>query len=218
MAASPINSGITFAAATGLGLPSYDVNRARTLLDQVGWKDEGGGVRTARGVPNVPDGTKFEIDWHGFAGDQTTYGEQIRGQLRDVGIALTVKTEDNATFSAAVFNRREFDTAVVSYCNGDDPEIGFRRQVDTRQISTTAFSNGAGYSNPEVDSLLDRAAREPDPAKRTPLYRQLQEILVKDLPYIWLTESAGLRAFNANCTGFNHENTGLFAEAASCKK
>ena len=33
-----------------------------------------------------------------------------------------------------------------------------------------------------------------------------------------LTESAGLRAFNANCTGFNHENTGLFAEAASCKK
>jgi peptide/nickel transport system substrate-binding protein len=218
VAASPINSGITFAAATGLGLPSYDVNRARTLLDQVGWKDEGGGVRTARGVPNVPDGTKFEIDWHGFAGDQTTYGEQIRGQLRDVGIALTVKTEDNATFSAAVFNRREFDTAVVSYCNGDDPEIGFRRQVDTRQISTTAFSNGAGYSNPEVDSLLDRAAREPDPARRTPLYRQLQEILVKDLPYIWLTESAGLRAFNANCTGFNHENTGLFAEAASCRK
>ena len=29
---------------------------------------------------------------------------------------------------------------------------------------------------------------------------------------------AGVRAFTANCTGFNHENTGLFAEAASCKK
>jgi peptide/nickel transport system substrate-binding protein len=106
----------------------------------------------------------------------------------------------------------------VSYCNGDDPDIGFRRQVDSRQISTTAFTNGAGYSNPEADTLLDRATREPDPAKRTPIYRSLQEILVRDLPYLWLTESAGLRAFNANCTGFNHENTGLFAEAASCKK
>jgi peptide/nickel transport system substrate-binding protein len=215
---SPINSGITFATATGLNLPGFDVARARTLLDQVGWKDEGGGVRVARSVPNVPDGTRFEVDWHGFVGDQTTYGEQLRGQLRDVGIALQVKTEDNATFSAAVFNRREFDTAVASYCNGDDPEIGFRRQVDSRQISTTAFSNGAGYSNPDVDRLLDQASREPDPGRRTPLYRQLQEILVRDLPYVWLTESAGLRAFNASCTGFNHENTGLFAEAASCRK
>ena len=218
VAAAPINGGITFATATGLNLPTFDANRAKTLLDQVGWKDEGGGVRTARGVPNVPDGTKFEIDWHSTAGESTTYGEQLRAQLSAVGIALQVKTEDSATFAANVFAKRDFDTAVVSYCNGDDPEIGFRRQVDSKQIITAAFSNGAGYSNPEVDSLLDRAAREPDPAKRTPLYRQLQEILVRDLPYIWLTESAGLRAFNASCTGFNHENTGLFAEAASCKK
>ncbi len=218
VATSPINSGISFAAVTGLNLPTFDVTRAKNLLDQVGWKDEGAGARVARGVPNVPDGTKFEIDWHGFSGDQTTYGEQIRAQLSAVGIVLQVKTEDNATFSANVFNKREFDTAIVSYCDGDDPDIGFRRQVDSRQISTTAFTNGAGYNNPEVDALLDKATREPDSAKRTPIYRQLQEILVKDLPYLWLTESAGLRAFNANCTGFNHQNTGLFAEAASCKK
>ncbi|CAA9279495.1 MAG: ABC transporter, substrate-binding protein (cluster 5, nickel/peptides/opines) [uncultured Acidimicrobiales bacterium] len=218
VSAAPINSGITFATATGLNLPTFDANRSKTLLDQAGWKDEGGGARTARGVANVPDGTRFEIDWHGFAGDQTTYGEQIRSQLTAVGITLQVKTEDNATFSRNVFAQRQFDTGVASYCNGDDPEIGFRRQVDSRQISTTAFSNGAGYSNPDVDRLLDTASREPDPAKRTPIYRQLQEQLVRDLPYVWLTESAGLRAFNASCTGFNHENTGLFAEAASCKK
>jgi peptide/nickel transport system substrate-binding protein len=218
VATSPINSGITFATASGLNLPTFDVNRAKTLLDQVGWKDQGGGARVAQNVPNVPDGTKFEVDWHGFSGDQTTYGEQIRAQVAAVGITLNVKTEDNATFSRNVFAQRDFDTAVVSYCNGDDPDIGFRRQVDSRQISTTAFTNGAGYSNPDVDRLLDQATREPDPSKRTPIYRQMQEILVKDLPYLWLTESAGLRAFNANCTGFNHENTGLFAEAASCKK
>jgi len=217
VAPSPINSGIPFAAATGLNLPNFDVNRAKTLLDQAGWKDEGG-VRVARGVENVPDGTPFEIDWHGFVGDQTTYGEQLRGQLRDVGIALEVKTEDNPTFAATVFNRRDFDTAVVSYCHGDDPEIGFRRTVDSRQISPTPFSNGAAYSNPEVDTMLDRAASEPDPARRGPIYREMQEILVRDLPYVWLTESVTTRAYNADCSGFNHQNTGLFAEAASCRK
>ena len=172
------------------------------------------------GVPNVPDGTKFEVDWHGFAGDQTTLrradplpargrrhhpaGED-RGQRHVLG----------ATCSA----HRDFDTGVVSYCHGDDPEIGFRRQVDSAQISTTAFSNGAGYSNPEVDT----PARPGPPASPTrPSARRstasCRSSSSRDLPYIWLTESAGLRAFNANCTGFNHENTGLFAEAASCKK
>lgn len=218
VATAPIHSGIGFAHAAGLNLPNYDVNRAKTLLDQVGWKDEGGGVRVARGVPDVPDGTRFEIDWNGFAGDQTTYGEQLRTQLREVGIALQVKTVDNATLSANVFAKRDFDTAIISYCNGDDPEIGFRRQVDSRQISSTAFSNAAGYSNPQVDALLDRGAREVDPAKRSPIYRELQEILVKDLPYLRLAETVSTRAFNASCTGFNHENTGLFAEGASCKR
>ncbi len=70
----------------------------------------------------------------------------------------------------------------------------------------------------EIDALLDRGAREPDLAKRTPIYRQLQEIAVRDLPDMWMTESVNTRGFTAGCTGFNHENTGLFAEGASCKK
>jgi peptide/nickel transport system substrate-binding protein len=219
VADAPISSGIPFAHATGLSLPSYDVARAASLLDSAGWKQESkGATRVARGVPNVADGTEFKIDWHGFVGDQTTYGEQIRGQLKDVGIDLTVKTQDNATLSSDVFTKREFDTSAASYCNGDDPEIGVRRQYDSKQIGSTAFSNGAGYSNPQVDTLLDQAAREPDSAKRAPIYRQIQEIAVRDLPYLWLTESVSLRAFNANCSGFNQENTGLFAEGAFCKK
>ena len=100
-------------------------------------------------------------------------------QLKDVGIAVTVKTEDNPTLSAAVFARRDFDTSAASYCNGDDPEIGVRRQYDSKQIGAVLLSNGAGYSNPEVDTLLEQGAREFDPAKRTPIYRKLQEIAVR---------------------------------------
>jgi peptide/nickel transport system substrate-binding protein len=215
VAAAPINSGIGFAHATGITLPAFDVNRAKTLLDQAGWKDEGGN-RVARGVPNVADGTQFNVDWHGFVGDQTTLGEVLRTQWKEVGVNLEVKTQDTTLLGNEVFRDRAFDTSAASYCNGDDPEIGFRRQVDSRQISPAAFSNGAGYSNPEIDGLLDRAAREVDPARRTPLYRQIQDILVRDLPYVWVTETVTVRAFKANCTGFNQENTGLFAEAASC--
>ena len=218
VATAPIHSGIGFAHAAGLPFPTFDVNRAKSLLDQAGWKAEGGDSRVARGVQGVPDGTEFNIDYHGFIGIQTNYGEVLRTQLKEVGITVQVKTEDTPTLTAAVFTRRDFDTAGVSYCNGDDPEIGVRRQYDSKQISATAFSNGAGYSNPEVDALLDQGAREVDPVKRTPIYRKLQEIAVRDLPYMWMTESVNTRGFPVNCTGFNHQNTGLFAEGASCKK
>jgi peptide/nickel transport system substrate-binding protein len=219
VATAPIHSGITFASATGLNLPSRDLNRARSLLDAVGWKVESGkDVRVARGVANVPDGTELNINYIGFAGDQTTYGEILRTQLKEVGFNVTVKTSGSTVLPVEVFTDRQFDTAVASYCNGDDPEIGVRRQLDSKQIGPVGFSNGAGYSNPQVDTLLDQASREADPARRTPLYRQLQEILVQDLPYMWMAESANLRGVNANCTGFNHENTGLFAEAVSCRK
>jgi peptide/nickel transport system substrate-binding protein len=218
VADAPISSGIGFAHATGLSLPTFDVNRAKSLLDSAGWKDEGKGIRVARGVQGVPDGTEFKIDWHGFVGDQTTYGEQLRAQLKDVGIDVTVKTQDNATLAKDVFTDKQFDMSAASYCNGDDPEIGVRRQYDSKQISKVAFSNGASYSNSQVDTLLDQGAHEVDPAKRGAIYRQLQEIAVRDLPYLWLAETVSVRAFNANCTGFNQENTGLFAEAAFCKK
>ncbi len=41
-----------------------------------------------------------------------------------------------------------------------------------------------GYSNPDVDTLLDQGIVEPDPAKRTDLYAQVQEIMIDDVPFI----------------------------------
>jgi len=35
---------------------------------------------------------------------------------------------------------------------------------------------------------------------------------------MWMSESAGVRAFSAGSTALNQENTGLLAEGASCKK
>ena len=47
--------------------------------------------------------------------------------------------------------------------------------------------------------------------------RQIQEIAVQQLPYFWLVETLSTRAWPARCAGFKPW-TGLFAEAAYCKK
>jgi len=217
VATQPISTAIPVAKTTGITLPAFDVNRARTLLDQAGWRDEGG-MRVARGVAGVPDGTQFKIDFHGFAGSQIEYGQALRQQWRAVGIEVETKQEDNPTLTGNVFRDRQFDTASISYCNEADPLIGVRRQYHSSQISTTAFTNASGYSTPEMDRLWDASTTEPDATKRTALFQQIQDLAVRDLPYIWLVESANTRAWNSACTGFNIQNTGLFAEAAYCKR
>jgi peptide/nickel transport system substrate-binding protein len=120
-------------------------------------------------------------------------------------------------FVPTVFKDRAFDTNVISYCNGPDPEIGVRRMYHASQIGPAPFTNAAGYRNERVDVLFDQGARTVERDPRTPTYRQIQEIVVQELPYVWLVETPTTRAWSAQCGGFRAW-TGLFAEAAFCKR
>jgi peptide/nickel transport system substrate-binding protein len=216
VAAAPISSGIPWAHADGVAMPRFDRGEAERLLDAVGWKREGEGPRVARGVAGVGDGTRLAIDFLHFP-VFAKYGELLRQQLGAVGIAVTLRPLEPAVFAPTVFKDRNFDTNVISYCNGPDPEIGVRRMYHSSQIGPAPFTNAAAYRNPRVDALFDEAGRTVERDKRSILYRQVQEILVRDLPYHWLVETLSTRAWPARCSGFRPW-TGLFAEATSCRR
>ena len=80
-------------------------------------------------------------------------------------------------------------------------------------IGPVLFSNGAGYKNLEVDRLLDAAAASADRAERAKLYGQMQQLLTDDVPYFWLIDSQGYRAYRATYQGFRTSG-GNILEAA----
>jgi len=216
VAAAPISSEIPWAHAAGLNMPRTDRAGSEKLLDGAGWKKEGDGPRTARGVSGVPDGTRLAIEFLHFP-TFTKYGELVRQQLGAVGIGVTLKPLEPAVFAPTVFKDRNFDSNVISYCNGPDPEIGVRRMYHSSQIGPAPFTNAAAYRNPRVDALFDEASRTVERDRRSRLYRQVQEIVVQDLPYYWLVETVSTRAWTARCSGFKAW-TGLFAEGAFCRR
>ena len=213
VAAAPISSGISWAHASGLPMTEFDKGRAESLLDEAGWKAGADGKRVASGVAGVEDGTPLTMDFLHFP-SFGRYGELLRSQLGEVGIDLALKPLDPPVFAETVFTKREFDTNVISYCNGPDPEIGVRRMYDSAQIGPVPFSNAAAYRNPEVDSLFAEAQQTVDTAQRAALYRQIQEKVVADQPYAWLVETSGVRAYRLPCTGF--QPYAQFAQAATC--
>jgi peptide/nickel transport system substrate-binding protein len=168
----------------------------------------------AQGVQGVTDGTRLAIDFLHFP-TFAKYGELVRQQLGAVGIEVNQRPLEPSVFPDAVFRDRDFDTNIISYCNGTDPEIGVRRMYDSAQIGSVPFTNAAAYRNARVDALFEEASQRVDRDVRGDLYRDIQETVAKDVPYAWIVETVGTRGFRSSCSGFK-VYTGLFAESASC--
>jgi len=213
VAVSPFSKGIIWAWGQNLKLPEYNTAKANALLDSAGWTGRDGSTRTAQNVVGVANGTKLSIDFLHFP-TFAAYGELYKAQLKEVGIDVRLRPLESGPFATAVFNNRDFDSNIISYCNGNDPEIGIRRMYDSAQIGPVAFSNAAAYSNVAVDLMFQQARNTLDIAKRQSLYQKIQEQLVKDVPYVWLVETKGTRIFRSSCGGFRPYS--LFAEEAYC--
>ena len=200
VAAAPIASGIPWAhAPEALAAYPLDRGRAAELLD-------------AAGLAPGPDGHRLSLDIVHFPAFQR-YADALRQDLAAVGIELTSRPLDRAGTVEAIFLQRDFDTGLISYCHGLDPEIGFRRTLASDAIGPVPFSNGAGFSDPEVDALFARAVETVELDARGAIYAEIQAIAARELPYWWLVETESLSAHRADLDGFAMWS-GQFAEGA----
>lgn len=176
VAEAPIASGIAFAHLPGaLAELSHDPVAAMRLLDDAGFERGADGVRAAFDLALFP----------AFA----RWGEAMRQSLAPLGVALRLRQMDPAAFAQAVFAAREFDLALISYCHGTDPEIGFRRTIHSEAVGPVPFSNAAAYRSTELDRLIDAAAMSLDERVRAEAYHAVQRVLARDLPYLPLVET-----------------------------
>ncbi|HEY0123698.1 MAG TPA: ABC transporter substrate-binding protein, partial [Rhizobium sp.] len=76
------------------------------------------------------------------------------------------------------------------------------------------FSNGSAYSNPKVDALLEASAIEVDPKKRVEQWRQIQEILVEDLPAIDIVSQPELTIYNKRIADHTRGGEGISGSLA----
>jgi peptide/nickel transport system substrate-binding protein len=200
VAAAPFSSGIPWAQLRGaLDGIKPDAAAANRLLDKAG-------------LPRGPDGVRFSLDIYHY-NTFSRYSDLMRQQLAAVGIALRPRVMDPPTLVQSVFTDRNFDLALISYCNGQDPEIGIRRMYHSSAVGKVPFSNASGFRDGEVDRLFDIAAGTTDEAVRRDAYHAAQRIIVATLPYFWLVEADSTLAWRDELAGFRPW-TGHFAEAA----
>ena len=199
LARGPIASTLPFFDPALTRYP-YNPEEANRLLDEAGYPRRVGRARFS---------LRFTFAQPNF----TSLAEVLKDNLRQVGVDLILEPLEFNAAVDRVYIKKDFDLGVASLCGGSDPDIGVKRLLTSRNIGPIPFSNGALYVNPLVDALLDRAVQTADEEKRIALYRQLQQVVVRDLPYLWLVETEGYRAYNARLKGLRVWSGNAFEEA-----
>ena len=82
--------------------------------------------------------------------------------------------------------------ALLGWLNLVDPD-----RLLYAQLTTGGSTNWGGYSNDEVDALLEEGRSSLDQAERAAAYQGAAEILAEELPY-YIISAQGYQLFYAN--------------------
>ena len=141
-----------------------DANKGKALLAKAGFPN--GLSVEYLGLPQYPELLKT--------------GEVVKEQLKAIGIDMTIKQVDVSVWFDA-FSKGDYQITSAYQERTIDPD-NFYALV----IKTGGSINTTGYSNPEVDKLIDQAAASTDDATRKKLYTQIRQTVRDEAPLIFV--------------------------------
>ncbi|MGF1474729.1 MAG: peptide ABC transporter substrate-binding protein [Geminicoccaceae bacterium] len=166
-------------------VPVYErnVDEAIALLEQAGWKLGADGIR------RNDAGDSLSLTLMTTAGNQTRERVQqfLQSQWKEIGVEIRIQNQPPRVFFGETVSRRKF-SGMALFAWISSPENPPRSTLHSEEIPTDengfAGQNYTGYSNPEMDELLDAIELELDPEARKQLWHEIQRIYATDLPAI----------------------------------
>ncbi|MEX4009332.1 ABC transporter substrate-binding protein [Neoaquamicrobium sediminum] len=168
----------------------YDPDKARELLAEAGYDGE-------------------EITFYVTEGgsgmlDPVAMGTAIQADLAAVGMNVKIETYEWNTFLGQVNPGLEgkADMAEMAWMTNDPDTLPFLTLRTAAFPSEGGFNSGY-YSNVEVDELLNQARVSTEPEERATLYKQMQEIVHEDAPWVFVANWVQGAVTTANVEGFS---------------
>ena len=161
------------------------------------------------GLEPGPDGIRLHLQMK-TSTDQTTrvLAAVLQEQLRQIGIALEIRSFEWATFYGDVLRGR-FDFYSLRWVGANtDPDIFEYCFHSSKQ--PPAGANRGRYANPAADRLIEQGRSASDLAERSRHYSELQKILNHDLPYIHLWYMENVSLYNRRLTNLELSPTGTY--------
>jgi peptide/nickel transport system substrate-binding protein len=164
----------------------FNPDKARALLREAGYSPGPGGIMQKDGRP-----LEFTV-WTYALMTNVRLAIVVQSQLRNVGITMKIEQLEVATLLAQT-PKGEHDAILISY-GWPDADILYYFFHSSRLPTT----NRVHYVNPQVDRLLEEGQSIVDPARRLEVYKQLQRILLQDVPWVPLASPLAVNFHQPN--------------------
>ena len=169
------------------------IKKAYEILKKAGytWKvppvNEAGKLVKGKGIrlPNGEPMKKFTIltppaDYDPL---RAMSGMIIQEWLKEIGISVSAKPMAFGSLIQKVKYQHDFDAFILAYGRLDIDPDWMRKFFHSGQDKKRG-GNKAGYHNLDFDRIADESAAAMDKEKRQNLIREMQRIILRDVPYI----------------------------------
>jgi peptide/nickel transport system substrate-binding protein len=193
-------------------LYNYPYNKAKAIeyLEKAGWTTIG-----SDGIRSNAAGEKLSFEFISASGDQTRTNmlEIITNQWKEIGVEAKVELYEISVYYDKL-DYGEFEIYQWGWNLGLDPDnfIRFHSSSGFDEKGVLQGFNDVGYSNPEVDRLIELARSTFDQETRREAYWKIDEILNDELPYVFLYSRDSVAALNKKFEGVFSQIGTLFIE------
>ncbi|MDO4574637.1 MAG: ABC transporter substrate-binding protein [Planctomycetia bacterium] len=180
----------------GLEPTRRDVEKAKKLLEEAGWKDTDNDGILDKEIAGKKTPFQFAMITSNRP-ERIALCRQLSINLKEIGIDMTVSPLE-FTVWMDFMQEKKFQAALGGWGAGSDPYTAWN------VWGTGEARNNISYSNPEVDRLFREGELEFDRAKRMAIYQKIHLLIYNDHPCAWLFNMNGYYGFNKNVRGIGY--------------
>jgi peptide/nickel transport system substrate-binding protein len=140
--------------------------------------------------------------------------EIIQAMLKRVGVSISVRTHEWATFYGDI-QRGNFEMTSLQWVGINDPNH-YYMVFDSTMTPPNGLNRG-GYSNPAMDRLIEAGQSELDLDRRREIYARVQQLAAQDLPYVSLWWHDNVVVMNRELDGFEPYPNGSLRSLATLR-
>lgn len=160
----------------------FDIQKSKDLLAEAGWTDSNKNGILDKEINGELEELKFTIMTNNGNDRRKTSALVFKDGLSKIGVEIEVRILEWATFIDKV-HKKDFEMYVLGWATSPV-------ESDPAQIwhsdSYNDGSNYVGFGTPESDALIDKLRKTVDDKERFEYYKQLQQMIHDDVPYIFL--------------------------------
>ena len=168
----------------------FDPEKAKTLLQEAGFSRAADGFMQKDGK-RLALSLKVPIEKESEAVKRVVLA--FKNYLKNVGVDIKVEFKEWQAWKEDVFLEHDFDIVFAIWVFDDSADIS--SLFHSGEIGSWK-NNFGGYSNPEVDGLINESKLTLDHEKRRTINRKLHAILAEENPYTFLWTLTNYAAYH----------------------